>query len=353
MAKKFVSYGNVAKESYYVDDSGVITNALTGKAVKTRVDKDGYVVINLRSEQGRQQTYKVHRLVAFAFCDNDNPEIKTQVNHKNENKTDNRAENLEWVTHCYNISYGLRTVKAIRPRKQPIIVRNVNTGDVAMFGSLAEASRALGTDEARLSDIINKKRNTVQGYEVWKAESPVYNVIPVPVEKIEANDYNPNKVATKEMELLYTSIKEDYYTMPVVCYYDKERDKYILVDGFHRYRVIKEHKNIYEREHGCLPVSVIDKDINNRMASTIRHNRARGKHEVELQASLVSMLKDGWDELKIMKELGMTLEEVQRLLGLTGIFSEIKGVPYSVEKQIVEAGEDIPEEEAYNGEDGD
>lgn len=175
--------------------------------------------------------------------------------------------------------------------------------------------------------------------------SPVYNIKKVPIEKIQANDYNPNKVATKEMELLYTSIKEDGYTMPVVCYYDQANDKYILVDGFHRYRVCKEHKDIYEREEGCLPVSVIEKDLNDRMASTIRHNRARGKHEVELQANLVAMLKEGWDEPKIMKELGMTLEEVQRLLGLTGIFSEIKGVPYSIEKQIVEAGEDIKDED--------
>lgn len=176
--------------------------------------------------------------------------------------------------------------------------------------------------------------------------SPVYNIKKVPIEKIKANDYNPNKVATKEMNLLYTSIKEDGYTMPIVCYYDKENDEYIVVDGFHRYRTMLEHKDIYEREDGCLPVSVIDKDINNRMASTIRHNRARGKHEVELQANLVSMLKEGWDELKIMKELGMTLEEVQRLLGLTGIFSEVKGVPYSIEKQIIEAEEDTKNEDS-------
>lgn len=176
--------------------------------------------------------------------------------------------------------------------------------------------------------------------------SPVYNIRKVPIEKIKANDYNPNKVATKEMNLLYTSIKEDGYTMPIVCYYNKENDEYIVVDGFHRYRTMLEHKDIYEREDGCLPVSVIDKDINNRMASTIRHNRARGKHEVELQANLVSMLKEGWDELKIMKELGMTLEEVQRLLGLTGIFSEVKGVPYSIEKQIIEAGGDTKNEDS-------
>jgi len=175
-------------------------------------------------------------------------------------------------------------------------------------------------------------------------KSPVYNVIPVPVEKIEANDYNPNHVAKREMELLYQSIKCDGYTMPIVCFYDKERDKYTIVDGFHRYMIMLRYKNIYDRENGMMPVSVIEKDISNRMAATIRHNRARGKHEVELQASLVSMLKAGWDELKIMKELGMTLEEVQRLIGLKGIASEIHGVPYSIEKQIKEVGEDIKED---------
>lgn len=176
-------------------------------------------------------------------------------------------------------------------------------------------------------------------------KSPVYNVIAVPIEKIEANDYNPNHVAKREMDLLYQSIKCDGYTMPVVCFYDSEHDRYILVDGYHRHLVMLMHKDIYQRENGMLPVSVIDKDISDRMASTVRHNRARGKHEVELQASLVGMLKAGWDELKIMKELGMTLEEVQRLIGLRGIASEIKGVPYSIERQIVEAGEDLKDEE--------
>lgn len=175
-------------------------------------------------------------------------------------------------------------------------------------------------------------------------KSPVYNVLRVPIDKIQANDYNPNAVAKREMELLYKSIKEDGYTMPIVCFYDNENDLYLIVDGFHRYTVMLKHKDIYEREGGCLPVSVIEKDLNNRIASTIRHNRARGKHAVELQASVVQMLKDGWDELKIMEHLGMTLDEVQRLLGLKGIFSEIDGVPYSIEKQIVEAGEDVGED---------
>jgi ParB-like chromosome segregation protein Spo0J len=174
--------------------------------------------------------------------------------------------------------------------------------------------------------------------------SPVYNVIAVPIDKIQANDYNPNHVAKREMELLYQSIKCDGYTMPIVCFFDLEADKYIIVDGFHRYTIMLKYKDIFERENGCLPVSVIQKDLSDRMASTIRHNRARGKHEVELQASLVGMLKQGWDELRIMKELGMTLEEVQRLIGLKGIASEIKGVPYSIERQIKEMGEDIKPE---------
>ena len=178
-----------------------------------------------------------------------------------------------------------------------------------------------------------------------KFTSPVYNVIAVALDKIEANDYNPNHVAKREMDLLYQSIKADGYTMPIVCFYDEEKKKYIIVDGFHRYTIMLTHKDIFKRENGMIPVSVIDKPISDRMASTIRHNRARGKHEVELQANLVAMLKAGWDEIKIMKELGMTLEEVQRLIGLKGIASEIKGVPYSIERQIIEAGEDIKEED--------
>lgn len=170
--------------------------------------------------------------------------------------------------------------------------------------------------------------------------SPVYNVIAVPLDKIEANDYNPNKVAKREMELLYLSIKEDGYTMPIVCYYDEEKDKYIIVDGFHRYTIMCRYKNIFDRENGCLPVSVIQKPIEDRMASTVRHNRARGKHDVELQGNLVSLLKKGWSEEKIIKELGMTYEEIQRLLGIRGIATEIQDLPYSIEKQIVEAGFD-------------
>ncbi len=83
--------------------------------------------------------------------------------------------------------------------------------------------------------------------------SPVYNVVAVPIEKIEPNSYNPNSVAPPEMKLLYDSIKEDGYTMPIVCYYSAENDKYIIVDGFHRYRIMLDYKDIFEREKGNAP----------------------------------------------------------------------------------------------------
>ena len=119
--------------------------------------------------------------------------------------------------------------------------------------------------------------------------SPAYRVIAVPVEKVVPNSYNPNTVAPPEMKLLYESIKNDGYTMPVVCYYNKSDDKYIIVDGFHRYRIMLEHPDIYEREKGLLPVSVIDKPLEQRIASTIRHNRARGNHDVDLLRNFVGL----------------------------------------------------------------
>ena len=112
-------------------------------------------------------------------------------------------------------------------------------------------------------------------------ESPVYHVHRVPVEKVRANSYNPNHVAAPEMKLLELSIWEDGYTMPCVCYYIPDEDIYELVDGYHRYCVLKTSKRVFEREKGLLPVVVIEKDLSNRMASTIRHNRARGTHSIE------------------------------------------------------------------------
>lgn len=161
-------------------------------------------------------------------------------------------------------------------------------------------------------------------------ESPVYNVRPVPIEKIRANEYNPNKVATPEMKLLYDSIREDGYTMPIVCYYNAEDDMYEIVDGFHRYTVMLKHKDIYDREGGKMPVSVIDKPIADRMASTIRHNRARGSHDVDLMSGIVAELHNlGRSDRWIMKHLGMDAEEVLRLKQITGLAALFKDNEFS------------------------
>lgn len=151
-------------------------------------------------------------------------------------------------------------------------------------------------------------------------KSPIYNVMPVPIEKVVANDYNPNKVAPPEMKLLELSIWEDGFTQPVVTYHDAEKDLYIVVDGFHRDRVIKTSKRIRDRENGLLPVVVIDKDLGERMASTIRHNRARGTHNVDLMSNIVAELHQmGKSDTWIAKHLGMDADEVLRLKQITGI----------------------------------
>ncbi len=160
--------------------------------------------------------------------------------------------------------------------------------------------------------------------------SPVYGVKRVPIEKIQANTYNPNHVAPPEMKLLYESIKNDGYTMPIVCYYLEDEDKYEIVDGYHRYTTMLVHKDIYEREGGCLPVSVIDKPLEDRMASTIRHNRARGEHSVELMTNIVAELVEaGMSDTWIMKNIGMDAEELLRLKQLSGLQSLFKDADFS------------------------
>lgn len=173
-------------------------------------------------------------------------------------------------------------------------------------------------------------------------QSPVYGVRAVPVEKIRANEYNPNHVAPPEMRLLYDSIKQDGYTMPIVCYYNAEDDMYEIVDGFHRYTVMLQHQDIYEREGGKLPVSVIDKPIDERMASTIRHNRARGSHDVDLMSNIVAELhRIGRSDAWLSKHLGMDMEEILRLKQITGLAEVFRNnefspawVPGNIEEDI-------------------
>jgi ParB-like chromosome segregation protein Spo0J len=152
--------------------------------------------------------------------------------------------------------------------------------------------------------------------------SPVYNVKAIPLVQIRANNYNPNAVAPPEMRLLEKSIREDGYTMPIVCYYLPDEDIYEIVDGFHRYTVMMTCKDIRERENSMMPVVTIEKDISNRMASTIRHNRARGSHNVELMSTIVSELVEmGKGDAWICKHVGMSMDEVLRMKQITGLAS--------------------------------
>ena len=152
---------------------------------------------------------------------------------------------------------------------------------------------------------------------------PVDYVRWVDVDDVQANDYNPNSVASQEMHLLYTSILHDGYTQPVVTIYDEDIGKYVIIDGFHRYFTCKNNDDIRERNKGRLPIVVLEKDINDRMASTVRHNRARGKHSIGGMSSMVfSMLDNGWSDADICNHLGMEPDELLRLKHITG-FSKL------------------------------
>ena len=180
-------------------------------------------------------------------------------------------------------------------------------------------------DEIHQADGSYRSSAEPQGY-----DSPVYSVKRAPIEKVTANDYNPNSVAPPEMALLETSIWEDGYTQPVVVVYDKENDKYVVVDGFHRYCTLRDSKRIYERERGMLPVVVLDKEMHDRMASTIRHNRARGSHNIELMSTIVAELVEmGKGDRWICQHIGMSPDELLRLKQITGVAALFQNQEFS------------------------
>lgn len=184
-----------------------------------------------------------------------------------------------------------------------------------------------------------------------RKEHPIDRVRWVNVHDVVANDYNPNSVAVKEMQLLLTSIKRDGYTQPVVVVWDDEKKKYVIVDGFHRTTVMKNNPDLQETTGGKLPVVVLDKDINDRMAATVRHNRARGTHSVVSMSEMVfSMKMEGWDDSDIAHELGMEAEEINRLKHITGYSALYKDREYTnswetleqlrIKKELKDKGED-------------
>jgi ParB-like chromosome segregation protein Spo0J len=178
-------------------------------------------------------------------------------------------------------------------------------------------------------EFLNELRTFISSLSPQKSQ-PVDRILWVPVDIVQANDYNPNSVASIEMELLYVSISHDGYTQPIVTVYDKELGKYIIVDGFHRYFIAKTKADISKRINGRIPIVVIDKDITERMASTVRHNRARGEHMVTGMSNLVfQMLDNGMSEAEICQELGMQPEEVLKLKHITGFSKLFANAEYS------------------------
>lgn len=183
-----------------------------------------------------------------------------------------------------------------------------------LFGELA------AMNETERIEAINAIRLILHEYSPFKGE-PVDCVLWVESEAVQANDYNPNTVAPPEMKLLKLSIREDGYTQPIVAF--RENGGYTVVDGFHRNRIGKECPDIHERIKGYLPITIVRSDreeIDERMASTIRHNRARGKHEVEGMSNIVLELsRRNWSDERIAKKLGMDADEVLRLKQITGL----------------------------------
>lgn len=179
---------------------------------------------------------------------------------------------------------------------------------------------SLDRDEQIL--VMNEVKSFLHSMSPMKDE-PVDCVLWVPADDVEANDYNPNVVAPPEMRLLEHSILMDGYTQPIVTWTDSENEHYEVIDGFHRNRIGKEAKTVKERIHGYLPITVINTDRegrNDRIAATIRHNRARGKHQIQGMSDIVLELsRRNWSEQRIAKELGMDPDEVLRLKQITGL----------------------------------
>lgn len=161
---------------------------------------------------------------------------------------------------------------------------------------------------------------------------PCMEPIIVPIEKVQANNYNPNNVSEDNMQLLERSIMDNGFCFPVVTIYDDILDKYVIIDGFHRYTIFKDYLGAEE-----IPVVVLKHDMRQRMAATVQFNRARGVHQVELMGDLVqALVEQGAQDEEIAKHLGMDVEEVYRLKQVTGIAALFKNQTYSRSWKMME-----------------
>lgn len=169
-------------------------------------------------------------------------------------------------------------------------------------------------------------------------ELPCMQVMIVPIEKVQANNYNPNNVSDKNMDLLEESILENGFCYPIVTIYDEELDKYVIVDGFHRYILLRD--SLLTKQ---IPIIILSHDIVRRMSATVQFNRARGVHQVELMGDLVkALVEQGLSDQDIAVKLGMEDEEVYRLKQITGFAELFKKQAYSLAWEMRE----VKEEEA-------
>ena len=195
-----------------------------------------------------------------------------------------------------------------------------------LIKQLKEEINSLENIEEKVNALNNIREALQEGSPF---EEPVDCIRWVKEDKVQANEYNPNKVASPEMKLLHTSIKLDGYTQPIVAY-KLDDNHYEVVEGYHRNRVGKEYKDINQRIHGYLPLTIIDKPIDERIGSTIRHNRARGTHQIRSMSDIViDLVKQGWKDEEICNKLGMELDEVIRLKQISGLKDAVQNHEFS------------------------
>lgn len=206
-----------------------------------------------------------------------------------------------------------------------------------LLKGIIEEADSLPLDEK--IEFINEVRAMLHEISPFKAE-PVDYVKWVKAETVTANDYNPNRVAPPEMRLLQTSIRADGYTQPIVTFQTDGKNE--VVDGFHRNRVGKECSDVKKKIHGYLPITIIKKGKHDRIASTIRHNRARGSHDIDLMSDLVAELhRLGRSDTWIAKNLGMDADEVLRLKQIGGLADLFRDEEFSRSWDVIDDGDEV------------
>lgn len=227
---------------------------------------------------------------------------------------------------------------AKREKAQSELIANSIEGTAIkdeMRGTVTTRGKSNLTEEqheaVERANALNREAYDLLTSKVFESVMPVSKVQWIHIDNVRSNDYNPNAVAQQEMRLLHTSISEDGYTQPVVAIEDDEKPgTYVIVDGYHRYTTMRKYQDIFDSTGGYLPVVVIDKPIADRIASTVRHNRARGKHSVQGMGSLVfQMLTAGEDDATICNKIGLEAEELARLKHITGYSKLYKDVEFS------------------------